>query len=175
MQHSQVLGNLRVQRPQVVLERTWSAPRLLGVHCPSINPEIEPEQDVHPEENFCTAVDGTSAAVALVLYLVFMAGSEGKALAKTEEKGFQCLCISTRSKFIPPKAIQNPRLSQRGPRCKNVDITATLKGGRRVRAEATAPWVRLTVKAIVARSRDNTESPTKEKSRNNTPWSFSRI
>lgn len=48
--------------------------------------------------------------------------STGKALVKTKEKGFQCLCISTHSKFIPPKAIQNVRLSQRGPRCKNVEI-----------------------------------------------------
>ncbi|NXJ40368.1 IL8 protein, partial [Ciconia maguari] len=96
-------------------------------------------------------MDGKSLAVALVLYLVLMAGSEGKALAKTEEKGFQCLCISTHSKFIPPKAIQNVKLSQRGPRCKNVEIIATLKGGRQVCLEPTAPWVRLIVKAILAK------------------------
>ncbi|NXX23350.1 IL8 protein, partial [Podargus strigoides] len=77
--------------------------------------------------------------------------STGKALAKAEEKGFQCLCISTHSKFIPPKAIQNVRLSQRGPHCKNVEIIAMLKGGREVCLEATAPWVRLTIKAILAR------------------------
>ncbi|XP_049671465.1 interleukin-8-like [Accipiter gentilis] len=118
---------------------------------------------------------GKPVVVALVLYLVLMAGSEGKALVKTKEKGFQCLCISTHSKFIPPKAIQNVRLSQRGPRCKNVEIIATLKGGRRVCLEPTAPWVQLTVKAILARARDNTESPIKEKSRKNRPWSFSRI
>ncbi|NXE78246.1 IL8 protein, partial [Cochlearius cochlearius] len=77
--------------------------------------------------------------------------STGKALAKTEDKGFRCLCISTHSKFIPPKAIQDVRLSQRGPHCKNVEIIATLKGGRRVCLEPAAPWVRLTVKAILAR------------------------
>ncbi|XP_074760049.1 interleukin-8-like [Athene noctua] len=108
-------------------------------------------------------MDGKSVAVALFLYLVLMVGSEGKALAKTEGKGFQCLCISTHSKFIPPKAIQNVRLSQRGPRCKNVEIIATLKGGRQVCLEPTAPWVWLTVKAILARARDNIESPVKEK------------
>ncbi|KFP49657.1 Interleukin-8 [Cathartes aura] len=96
-------------------------------------------------------MDGKSVAVALVLYLVLMAGSEGQGLAKTEEKGFQCLCISTHSKFIPPNAIQNVRLSQRGPRCKNVEIIATLKGGRQVCLEPTAPWVRLTVKALLAK------------------------
>ncbi|NXG85584.1 IL8 protein, partial [Stercorarius parasiticus] len=77
--------------------------------------------------------------------------STGRALAKTEEKGFQCLCRSTHSKFIPPKAIENVTLSQRGPHCKNVEITATLKGGRRVCLQPTAPWVRLTLKAILAR------------------------
>ncbi|NXL06322.1 IL8 protein, partial [Mesembrinibis cayennensis] len=77
--------------------------------------------------------------------------STGKVLAKTEEKGFPCLCISTQSKFIPPKAIQNVRLSQRGPRCKTVAIITTLKGGRQVCLEAAAPWVCLTVKAIAAR------------------------
>ncbi|NWH53256.1 IL8 protein, partial [Fregata magnificens] len=92
---------------------------------------------------------GKSVAVPVVLYLVLMAGSEGKAPAKAEEKGFQCLCISTHSKFIPPKAIRNVRLSQRGPRCKNVEIIVTLKGGGQVCLEPTAPWVRLTVKAVL--------------------------
>ncbi|KGL94989.1 Interleukin-8 [Charadrius vociferus] len=96
-------------------------------------------------------MDGKSVAVALVLYLVLMAGSEGRALAKTEAKGFQCLCTSTHSKFIPPKAMQNVRLNQRGPRCKNVEIIATLKGGSQVCLEPTAPWVRRAVKAILAR------------------------
>ncbi|KFW05953.1 Interleukin-8 [Eurypyga helias] len=96
-------------------------------------------------------MDGKSVAVAVVLYLVLTAGSEGKALAKTEEKGSQCLCISTHSKFIPPKAIKNVRLSVRGPRCKKEEIIVTLKDGRRVCLEPSAPWVRLTVKAILAR------------------------
>ncbi|NXG61432.1 IL8 protein, partial [Hemiprocne comata] len=83
--------------------------------------------------------------------------STGKALAKTEERGFQCLCMRTNSKFIPPEAIQNVRLSQRGPRCKSGEImraleqNTTLKGGRQVCLEPTAPWVQLTVKAILAR------------------------
>ncbi|KFQ87947.1 Interleukin-8, partial [Phoenicopterus ruber ruber] len=60
-------------------------------------------------------------------------------------------CISTHSKLIPPKAIQNVRLSQRGPRCRNVEIIATLKDGRQVCLEPTAPWVQLTIKDILAR------------------------
>lgn len=48
--------------------------------------------------------------------------SIGKALEKTDGRGSQCQCISTHSKFIPPKTIQDVRLSQRGPHCKNVEI-----------------------------------------------------
>ncbi|KAM9580152.1 interleukin-8-like [Guaruba guarouba] len=117
----------------------------------------------------------SAAAAALVLYLVFMVGSEGKVLAKTEGKSFQCLCDSTHSKFIPPKAIQNVRLNQRGPHCQNVEIIATLRSGKPVCLEPSASWVWLTVKTILARARGNTVSPLKEKSRKNTPWSFSRI
>ncbi|XP_062478023.1 interleukin-8-like [Pezoporus occidentalis] len=120
-------------------------------------------------------MDGRSAAAALVLYLVFMVGSGGKALAMTEGKSFQCLCDSTHSKFIPPKAIQNVRLNQRGPCCQNVEIIGTLRSGRPVCLEPSASWVGLTVRAILARARGNTESPLKEKSRKNTPRSFSRI
>ncbi|NXU94453.1 IL8 protein, partial [Xiphorhynchus elegans] len=77
--------------------------------------------------------------------------STGKALEKTEEKGSQCQCISTHSKFIPPKMVQDVRLSQRGPRCRNVEIIATLADGREVCLEPTALWVRLAVKALLAR------------------------
>ncbi|NXU63159.1 IL8 protein, partial [Horornis vulcanius] len=77
--------------------------------------------------------------------------STGKALKKTDERGSQCQCISTHSKFIPPKTIQDVRLSQRGLHCKNVEIIATLKDGREVCVEPTAPWVQLTVKALLPR------------------------
>ncbi|NXB40062.1 IL8 protein, partial [Eulacestoma nigropectus] len=96
-------------------------------------------------------MDGKSVAVTLVLYLVSMAGSEGKALEKIDGRGSQCQCISTHFKFIPPKTIQDVRLSQRGPHCKNVEIIATLKDGREVCVEPTVPWIRLTVKALLAR------------------------
>lgn len=48
--------------------------------------------------------------------------STGKALEKTDERGSQCQCISTHSKFIPPKNIQDVRISLRGPHCKNVEV-----------------------------------------------------
>ncbi|NWZ84961.1 IL8 protein, partial [Poecile atricapillus] len=77
--------------------------------------------------------------------------STGKALEKTDERTSQCQCISTHSKFIPPKTIQDVRLSRRGPHCKNVEIIATLKDGREVCVEPAAPWIQLTVKALLAR------------------------
>ncbi|NWY36960.1 IL8 protein, partial [Sylvia atricapilla] len=77
--------------------------------------------------------------------------STGQALEKTDERGSQCQCISTHSKFIPPKTIQDVRLSRRRPHCKNVEIIATLKDGREVCVEPTAPWIQLTVKALLAR------------------------
>uniref|UniRef100_A0A8C5IKE5 Chemokine interleukin-8-like domain-containing protein n=1 Tax=Junco hyemalis TaxID=40217 RepID=A0A8C5IKE5_JUNHY len=96
-------------------------------------------------------MDGKSVAVTLVLCLVSMAGSEGKALEKTDERGSQCQCISTHSKFIPPKTIQDVRLSQRGPHCKHVEIIATLRDGREVCVEPAAPWIWLAVKTLLAR------------------------
>ncbi|NXY62022.1 IL8 protein, partial [Callaeas wilsoni] len=77
--------------------------------------------------------------------------STGKALEKTDQRGSQCQCMNTHSKFIPPKTIQDVTLSQRGRHCKNVEIIATLKDGREVCVEPTAPWIRLTVKALLAR------------------------
>ncbi|NWW79448.1 IL8 protein, partial [Climacteris rufus] len=77
--------------------------------------------------------------------------STGKALEKTGETGSQCQCIRTHSKFIPPKTIQDVRLRQRGSHCKNVEIIATLTDGRTVCLEPTAPWIRLTVKTLLAR------------------------
>ncbi|NXO00551.1 IL8 protein, partial [Rhinopomastus cyanomelas] len=75
----------------------------------------------------------------------------GKTLEKTDGKGSQCQCISSHSKFIPPKAIQDVRLGQRGPHCKNMKIIVTLADGREVCLDPAAHWVRLAVKALLAR------------------------
>ncbi|NWZ90807.1 IL8 protein, partial [Nesospiza acunhae] len=77
--------------------------------------------------------------------------STGKALEKTDERDSRCQCISPHSKFIPPKTIQDVRLSQRGPHCKHVEIIVTLRGGREVCVEPAAPWIRLAVKTLLAR------------------------
>uniref|UniRef100_A0A803VBT3 Chemokine interleukin-8-like domain-containing protein n=2 Tax=Ficedula albicollis TaxID=59894 RepID=A0A803VBT3_FICAL len=164
MQHSHVLGNLHVQNPPL-------SAQAVGVHLSGIKHDGKQHQSgTSVKKKTHTAMDGKSLAVTLVLYLVSMAGLEGEALEKTDERGSQCQCISTHSKFIPPKTIQDVRISQRRPHCKNVEIIATLKDGREVCVEPTAAWVRLTVKALLARARDNVESPVKEKSRKNKPW-----
>ncbi|XP_071411149.1 interleukin-8-like [Pithys albifrons albifrons] len=115
-------------------------------------------------------MDGKAAAVALVLYLLSVAGSEGKALEKSKDRGSQCQCISTHSKFIPPKMVQDVRITQRGPHCKNVEIIAWLRDGREVCVEPTALGARLTLKALLARARDKTEPPVGEKARKKIPW-----
>nr|XP_030128109.3 interleukin-8-like [Taeniopygia guttata] len=153
-----------------------SALRLLGEYLSGIKPDGKQHQScTSVKKKTCTAMGGKSVAVTLVLYLLSMAGSEGKALEKTAERGSQCQCISTHSKFIPPKTVQDVRLSRRGPHCKNVEIIAVLRDGREVCVEPTAPWIQLTVKALLARARDNVESPVKEKSRKNKPWISARI
>uniref|UniRef100_A0A8D2M727 Chemokine interleukin-8-like domain-containing protein n=1 Tax=Zonotrichia albicollis TaxID=44394 RepID=A0A8D2M727_ZONAL len=61
----------------------------------------------------------------------------------------RCQCISTHSKFIHPKFIQNVNLTPSGPHCKNVEVIATLRNGREVCLEPSAPWVKLIIKAIL--------------------------
>uniref|UniRef100_A0A8C5ILS4 Chemokine interleukin-8-like domain-containing protein n=1 Tax=Junco hyemalis TaxID=40217 RepID=A0A8C5ILS4_JUNHY len=58
----------------------------------------------------------------------------------------RCQCISTHSKFIHPKFIQNVNLTPSGPHCKNVEVIATLRNGREVCLEPSAPWVKLIIK-----------------------------
>lgn len=48
--------------------------------------QAEAEQGLGQEENFCTATEGKSAAVALVLYLVLTVGSEGKKTVTSAHK-----------------------------------------------------------------------------------------
>lgn len=56
-----------------------SALRLLGVHLSDIKPGGKQHQSgTSVEKKTCTGMDGKSVAIALVLCLVSMAGSEGK-------------------------------------------------------------------------------------------------
>ncbi|KFP03694.1 interleukin-8 isoform X2 [Calypte anna] len=88
------------------------------------------------------------AALLIVLISASLAHSGPVARMGTE---LRCQCIATHSKFIPPKSIQDVRLTQSGPHCKNVEVIATLKDGREVCLEPTAPWVQLIIKAILAK------------------------
>ncbi|XP_014793863.1 PREDICTED: interleukin-8-like isoform X1 [Calidris pugnax] len=94
----------------------------------------------------------------LALLLVSAALAQGRALARMGTE-LRCQCIATHSRFIPPKSIQDVRLTQSGPHCKNVEVVATLKDGREVCLEPTAPWVQLIVKAILAKAQFNSDSP----------------
>ncbi|NWI72785.1 IL8 protein, partial [Dryoscopus gambensis] len=94
-------------------------------------------------------MNGKLVAV-LALFLISTAVSQGRTLARMATE-LRCQCIATHSKFIHPKSIQDVKLTQSGPHCKNVEVIATLKDGKEVCLEPTAPWVQLIVKAILAR------------------------
>ncbi|XP_062430248.1 interleukin-8 isoform X1 [Rhea pennata] len=102
-------------------------------------------------------MNGKLVAV-LALLLISAATSQGRALARMGNE-LRCQCITTHSKFIHPKSIQDVKLTQSGPHCKNVEVIATLKDGREVCLEPTAPWVQLIVKAILAKAQSNTDTP----------------
>ncbi|NXS07927.1 IL8 protein, partial [Neodrepanis coruscans] len=88
------------------------------------------------------------AAAVLTLLLISVVGTQGKAMPRSAIE-LRCQCIGTHSKFIHPKFIQNVNLSPSGPHCKNVEVIATLRDGREVCLEPTAPWVKLIIKAIL--------------------------
>ncbi|NXD16115.1 IL8 protein, partial [Nothocercus nigrocapillus] len=91
---------------------------------------------------------GKVVAAVLTLLLISMAGTKAIALARSGIE-LRCLCIGTHSSFIHPKFIQNVRLIQSGPHCPNVEVIATLKDGKELCLEPTAPWVKLIIKAIL--------------------------
>ncbi|XP_053122099.1 interleukin-8-like [Hemicordylus capensis] len=100
----------------------------------------------------------TKVVVCAVLALVLVSATltEGIPLARMGTE-LRCQCISTHSRFIPPKKIQNVQLTKSGPHCQNVEVIATLKDGREVCLEPTAPWVKVVIKAILDRAQANIE------------------
>ncbi|XP_049671304.1 interleukin-8-like isoform X1 [Accipiter gentilis] len=120
-------------------------------HC-STGPELN-----NLAKSSCLIMNSKLVTV-LALFLISAAMSQGMTLARMGTE-LRCQCIATHSKFIPPKSIQDVKLTQSGPHCKNVEVIATLKDGREVCLEPTAPWVQLIVKAILAKAQFNSDSP----------------
>ncbi|XP_006125460.1 interleukin-8-like [Pelodiscus sinensis] len=102
-------------------------------------------------------MNGKVLVAGLALFLLYAAVAEGMSLSQTASDQ-SCQCISTDSKFIPPRRIQDVTLTQSGPHCQNMEIIATLKDGREVCLEPTAPWVKLIVKAILDKAQANGET-----------------
>ncbi|CAM5106609.1 unnamed protein product [Eretmochelys imbricata] len=94
---------------------------------------------------------------ALALFLIYATVSEGMSLARMGNE-LRCQCIGTHSKFIPPRNFRDVKLTLSGPHCQNVEIIATLKDGREVCLEPTAPWVKIIVKAILDKAEENGEA-----------------
>ncbi|XP_023782799.1 interleukin-8-like [Cyanistes caeruleus] len=98
-----------------------------------------------------------TVAAVLVLLLISVLGTRAEAVPRSAIE-LRCQCISTHSKFILPKFIQNVNLTPSGPHCKNVEVIATLRNGREVCLEPTAPWVKLIIKAILDKANSKSET-----------------
>uniref|UniRef100_A0A674IZS8 Chemokine interleukin-8-like domain-containing protein n=1 Tax=Terrapene triunguis TaxID=2587831 RepID=A0A674IZS8_9SAUR len=61
----------------------------------------------------------------------------------------QCRCLQTHAGLIPPKRIANVELIPEGPHCGVPEVIATLRDGREVCLEPTAPWVKMIVTKIL--------------------------
>uniref|UniRef100_A0A8C8RTK8 C-X-C motif chemokine n=1 Tax=Pelusios castaneus TaxID=367368 RepID=A0A8C8RTK8_9SAUR len=93
-------------------------------------------------------MNGKFVVAVLALFLIYAAVSEGMSLARMGNE-LRCQCISTHSKFIHPRTIQDVTLTQSGPHCQNVEVIATLKDGTEVCLDPTASWVKIIIKAIL--------------------------
>ncbi|XP_037991599.1 interleukin-8-like [Motacilla alba alba] len=100
---------------------------------------------------------GKTVAAVLILLLISALGTQGEAVPRSAIE-LRCQCISTHSRFIHPKFIQNVNLTPSGPHCKNVEVIATLRDGREVCLEPSAPWVKLIIKAILDKAKTKPET-----------------
>ncbi|XP_009096796.1 interleukin-8-like [Serinus canaria] len=100
---------------------------------------------------------GKAVAAVLILLLISALGTQGELMPRSAIE-LRCQCISTHSKFIHPKFIQNVNLTPSGPHCKNVEVIATLRDGREVCLEPSAPWVKLIIKAILDKANTKPET-----------------
>ncbi|KAF2976436.1 hypothetical protein EK904_013668 [Melospiza melodia maxima] len=116
----------------------------------------EPGPD-HTRKTLSCIMIGKTAAAVLILLLISALGAQGEAVPRSAIE-LRCQCISTHSKFIHPKFIQNVNLTPSGPHCKNVEVIATLRNGREVCLEPSAPWVKLIIKAILDKANTNPET-----------------
>ncbi|NXE68467.1 IL8 protein, partial [Calcarius ornatus] len=91
---------------------------------------------------------GKTVAAVLILLLISALGTQGEVVPRSAIE-LRCQCISTHSKFIHPKFIINVNLTPSGPHCKNVEVIASLRNGREVCLEPSAPWVKMIIKAIL--------------------------
>ncbi|XP_044875083.1 interleukin-8-like [Mauremys mutica] len=102
-------------------------------------------------------MNGKLVAAVLALFLTYAAVSEGMSLERMGNE-LKCQCIDLHSKFIPPRSIQDMKLTPSGPHCQNTEIIATLKDGREVCLDPTAQWVKIIMKAILDKAQDNAEA-----------------
>uniref|UniRef100_W5N751 Chemokine interleukin-8-like domain-containing protein n=1 Tax=Lepisosteus oculatus TaxID=7918 RepID=W5N751_LEPOC len=93
-------------------------------------------------------MNGKTITCVIFICLTCAALTEGMAL-KSLGTELRCQCINKESRFIHPKRIQNVELFPSGPHCGNAEVIATMKTGKKICLEPTAPWVKILIKAIM--------------------------
>ncbi|KAM4710335.1 interleukin-8-like [Discoglossus pictus] len=93
----------------------------------------------------------TNILTFLALCLMCAAMTEGMTLARFSE--LRCRCVATSSAFIHPVHFKNVELIPKGPSCENVEVIVTLKNGKEICLEPTAPWVQKIINRILESSK----------------------
>uniref|UniRef100_A0A8C4VXX4 C-X-C motif chemokine n=1 Tax=Gopherus evgoodei TaxID=1825980 RepID=A0A8C4VXX4_9SAUR len=63
----------------------------------------------------------------------------------------RCQCLQTEAALIHPKHIAHVELIPKGHHCEVQEVIATMKNGKKVCLDPTAPWVKLIVTKIMNR------------------------
>ncbi|XP_030421088.1 interleukin-8-like [Gopherus evgoodei] len=90
-----------------------------------------------------------SAALLLLLLLAACAALCRDAPVAGE---LRCQCLQTEAALIHPKHIAHVELIPKGHHCEVQEVIATMKNGKKVCLDPTAPWVKLIVTKIMNRN-----------------------
>ncbi|XP_077171705.1 alveolar macrophage chemotactic factor-like [Paroedura picta] len=96
--------------------------------------------------------------VALILLFSLMAGSLLQSRAAPLTGELRCQCIDLFSGRMPIKLIARLNLYPSGPHCANLEVIATTTEGREVCLDPEAGWVKVAIKKILEKNKENNQS-----------------
>ncbi|XP_060111929.1 interleukin-8-like isoform X1 [Heteronotia binoei] len=67
----------------------------------------------------------------------------------------RCQCVELFSGRIPIKLLARLNLYPAGPHCANTEVIATTTDGREVCLDPEAPWVKVAIKRILEKNKEN--------------------